>query len=119
MEGWAALQHHAVLRTTLIVYPPKLRSSTHPPPICVDLKQASYFTIVHHITDEVNEAEQMAKSAYIVPEWHAGNIYNLHRAPPSFVNLPGKVSFDRPNVYDLFVSGDYEVRCSSQWFLRT
>ena len=65
-----------------------------------------------------DKAEQMAKSDYNVPEWHAGNIHNLHRAPPSFVFLPGRVSFDRPNVYDLFVSGDYEVRRSLQSFLR-
>lgn len=107
MEGWAAFQHHTVLRTTVTIHPPETGYGSLPPKLLIDLKQGSYFALVPRFD---NEDERASESERFVPEWHAGNIYDLSRAHPSTVNLPGNFSIDNPNVYDLFVSGDYEVK---------
>jgi hypothetical protein len=100
-EGWAALQHHAVLRTTVTVIPPSGRheSKGQPPKLRVNLVQGSYFTLLPEQTDSA-----------VVPQWHAGNIYNMERAIPRTVELPHPPSTESPTTYQLFVSGDYEVR---------
>lgn len=46
----------------------------------------------------------------MVPEWYAGNIYDMQRGTPQSVRLPVPPSRTEPTVYDVFVSGDYEVR---------
>jgi hypothetical protein len=103
-EGWAALQHHAVLRTTLTVHPP--RSDSQPPPavpnFVVELKGGSFFTLVPADI----EWEQRHD---FVPEWYSGNIYQVDCAPPHLVNLPTVPSAVSSTVYHLYVSGDYEV----------
>ena len=96
-EGWAALQHHATLRTTLILYPPT--NVSHTPRLLVDLKQGSYFTL----------RPQAQDVSTFVPEWYAGNIYNMERALPHVVELPSTISHAEPTKFDLFVSGDYEA----------
>jgi len=100
-EGWAALQHHVVLRTTLTVLPP--RSSPQVPPavpnILVELRGGSFFTLV--------PADEHRRD--FVPEWYSGNIYQVDCAPPHLVNLPTVPSAVSPTVYHLYVSGDYEV----------
>ncbi len=101
-EGWAALQHHNLLRTTLTVYPPSgaaSRQHSPPPRLIVTLLQGSYFT-VRPLTD-----------VHIggVPEWHMGNIYAMGAAPPGAVELPTPPSLTAPTTYELLVSGDYEV----------
>ena len=98
-EGWAALQHHAVLRTTVTVHPPSNPKNSSPPQLLVDLKQASYFAL---------RPQEQDISAF-VPEWCAGNIYDLERPLPHVVDLPTPPSTKNPTKYDLFVSGDYEV----------
>lgn len=105
-EGWAALQHHAVLRTTLTVHPPC--SDSQPPPavpnFLVELKGGSFFTLV--------PADVEWKQRHdFVPEWYSGNIYKVDCAPPHLVNLPTVPSAVSPTVYHLYVSGDYEVLC--------
>lgn len=98
-EGWAALQHHAILHSTLTVFPPSsapLASPIPPPSILVQLKQASYFTV-------------LPKKTKPQPKWYAGNIYAMERAPPRIVSLPSEPSLTEATEYDLFVSGDYEV----------
>lgn len=65
----------------------------------MDLKRGSYFTIRPRNTDI---------SAF-VPEWCAGNIYDLERALPHALALPSDLSFTEPTEFDLFVSGDYEA----------
>lgn len=105
-EGWAAFQHHTVLRTTVTIHPPETGYGSLPPKLHIDLKQGSYFALVPRFD---NEDERASESERFVPEWHAGNIYDLSRAHPNTVNLPGNLSIDRPSVFDLFVSGDYEV----------
>ncbi|KAJ3508201.1 hypothetical protein NLJ89_g5882 [Agrocybe chaxingu] len=96
-EGWAALQHHAVLRTTLTLQPPSdpIANSIR---LLFDLKQVSYFTIIPQDGSPAS------------PEWHAGNIYDMERALPELVELPTDPSLSNPTKYDLFVSGDYEIR---------
>ena len=103
-EGWAALQHHAVLRTTLTVHPPC--PDSQPPPVVpnflVELKGGSFFALVPADV----EWKQRHDS---VPEWYSGNIYQVDCAPPHLVNLPTVPSAVSPTVYYLYVSGDYEV----------
>ncbi|KAH7877813.1 uncharacterized protein C8R40DRAFT_1159305 [Lentinula edodes] len=98
-EGWAALQHHAVLKTSLTVYPVSgSNSNTRPPHLRIKLVGGSYFTIIS------------SNSTGKVPRWYAGNIYDMERALPRVVELPEAPSFDKPTTYDIFVSGDYEIR---------
>ncbi|KAI0781232.1 hypothetical protein BD413DRAFT_600635 [Trametes elegans] len=104
-EGWAALQHHSVLHSTLIVHPPShpgVESESPPPRLLVELIQGAFFTVLPVNTGE----EQLA----IAPEWHAGNIYALSRSQPNAVKLPTPPSAYEPTTYDIFVSGDYEIR---------
>lgn len=96
-EGWAALQHHAVLKTSLTLYPGSI--SSPPPHLHVQLVGGSYFTILLPGTP--------SKEA---PWWYAGNIYDMERALPRTIDLPmPPSSIDSPTTYDILVSGDYEV----------
>ncbi|KAF9532428.1 hypothetical protein CPB83DRAFT_891154 [Crepidotus variabilis] len=99
-EGWAALQHHATLRSTLTIYPPSLAVQDQPPRLFVSLKQGSYFCL---------RPRHQSFSTF-VPQWHAGNIYDLETALPIPVLLPFDLSTAEPTKFDLFVSGDYEIR---------
>jgi len=98
-EGWAVLQHHAVLRTTLTLYPPSnpLADKTSPQ-VIINIKQASYFTLRPRSFDQS-----------FTPEWYAGNIYDIAAGLHQVVDLPSSPSFEQPSEYDLFISGDYEV----------
>lgn len=107
-EGWAGLQHHALLHTTVTVTPPSdfsQNQQTDPPRLLVELLQGSFFTIIpsrnaHHSTE-------------FVPKWYMGNIYAMNRVLPQTVPLPAAPSLTGPTTYDLFVSGDYEVCAAS------
>jgi len=104
-EGWAALQHHAVLRTTLTVLPPHFDSEQPPPDVpnlLVELKRGSFFTIVPA------DAEWGQEHSF-VPEWYSGNIYEVDGAPSHLVTLSTVPSVRSTTVYHLYVSGDYEV----------
>ncbi|KAJ3788745.1 hypothetical protein GGU10DRAFT_345240, partial [Lentinula aff. detonsa] len=94
-EGWAALQHHAVLKTSLTVYP---ASGLPPPYLRIQLDGGSYFTII------------APNSTTNFPRWYSGNIYQMERALPRVVELPEVPFSDKPTAYDIFVSGDYEIR---------
>ena len=113
-EGWAALQHHAVLRAVFKVVPftspistvPKdaaLGSQSKPnssPPdldILVHLHQGSYFTVL--------PKELGTSSEDVTPKWYSGNIYDIPRSLPQLVELPPSETGE----YQLLVSGDYEV----------
>lgn len=99
-DGWAMLQYHAILHTIVTIIPPNNTSKTHEQPrLSVNLSQASFFALLPHEFEE-----------YLAPEWHIGNIYNLHNSCPNSVELPGKLDPHKPTYYDLFVCGDYEVR---------
>ncbi|KAI5124055.1 hypothetical protein M0805_003883 [Coniferiporia weirii] len=99
-DGWAAVQHHSILHTTLTVTPLRKGPSWDPlPRLLVKLKQGSFFTVLPR---EVHEP--------FVPQWHAGNIYGLLRDPPNAVELPGTVSNVNSTTFDFFISGDYEIR---------
>ncbi|KAF8163069.1 Alpha/Beta hydrolase protein, partial [Crassisporium funariophilum] len=101
-EGWAGLQHHAVLRTTITLHPPReIHDATCIPRILVELKQGSYFTLRPQALDEFSP---------FVAEWYAGNIYDLERPLPHVVQLPEAPSTNGTLTYDLFISGDYEIR---------
>ncbi|KAF7359398.1 Transmembrane protein [Mycena sanguinolenta] len=99
-EGWAALQHHAVLHINLTLYPTSGSNAT-PPRLLVQLVQGSYIAIV----PEASGSESSSP-----PEWHAGNIYALERTLPRAIDLPTPPSTTSPTTYHVFVSGDYEIR---------
>lgn len=44
-----------------------------------------------------------------MPEWYAGNIYDLERAVPRMVDLPVPPDPMSTSKYDIFISADYEV----------
>ncbi|KAF5373151.1 hypothetical protein D9758_001792 [Tetrapyrgos nigripes] len=105
-EGWAALQHHAVLQTQIIVYPPMATSqdASHipdTPNLLVHLLQGSYFTVLPTDSDT---------RSTLSPRWYAGDIYGMERALSRVVELPVPPSPSSPTVYDIFVAGDYEIR---------
>ncbi|KAJ7043274.1 hypothetical protein C8F04DRAFT_1074310 [Mycena alexandri] len=101
-EGWAALQHHAVLHTNLTIYPPPGANGASPAPrLLVQLIQGSYITIVPASVGSVSSSP---------PEWHAGNIYEMERTLPRAIELPTPPSSTGPTTYHVFVSGDYEIR---------
>ncbi|EGN96142.1 hypothetical protein SERLA73DRAFT_124984 [Serpula lacrymans var. lacrymans S7.3] len=104
-EGWAGLQHHSVLRTTITVFPPSRREvSLAPPRLRVELLQGSYFAIVPSAKDRDDDSPK------IIPEWYSGNIYALERSPLQTVTLPFPPSTTSPTDYDVYISGDYEIR---------
>ncbi|GJE86814.1 hypothetical protein PsYK624_028970 [Phanerochaete sordida] len=105
-EGWAVLQHHAVLRTTITLYPPSERSRfpQDPPQLLVDVIQGSFFAVLPS-----RSPAELDASAFM-PKWHIGNIYAMKASPSNTVALPTVPSLDEPTTYDLFVSGDYEIR---------
>ncbi|KAI0664567.1 hypothetical protein C8Q70DRAFT_1041331 [Cubamyces menziesii] len=103
-EGWAALQHHTVLRSTITVHPPAARKTNDTPPrLLVNLEQGSFFTVVP-------EGPRKTQDDAVVPEWHAGNIYAMGRSPANVVSLPVAPSTTEPTTYIILVSGDYEIR---------
>lgn len=72
---------------------------TQIPRLLVQLKQGSFFTF----------RPQTQPISSFVPEWYAGNIYDMERAQSHVVLLPGNLSLLEPTSYDVFISGDYEV----------
>ncbi|KAI9446617.1 hypothetical protein H4582DRAFT_2069921 [Lactarius indigo] len=103
-EGWAALQHHVVLRTTVTVLPPRSDSDSQTPPtvpnLLVQIKKGSFFTLIPtDVEDHV-----------FIPEWYSGNIYEVDYAPSHLVGFPTVPSPVSPTMYHLYISGDYEIR---------
>ena len=100
IEGWAALQHHALIRTILTLHPPlNPRNIDRTPRILVHLKQGSFFALRPLGVDHSS----------FIPVWYPGNIYDLECAPPLAVDLPVSPSLTEPTKYEIFVSADYEV----------
>ncbi|TFK25060.1 hypothetical protein FA15DRAFT_687246 [Coprinopsis marcescibilis] len=96
-EGWASLQHHAVLHTTFkLTGKAKNSTASQLPNILADLVQGSYFTVI-----PVDFADQT-----VTPRWYAGNIYAMERGLPHVLELPPT----NTGEYHLFISGDYEIR---------
>ncbi|KIM87649.1 hypothetical protein PILCRDRAFT_815224 [Piloderma croceum F 1598] len=102
-EGWAALQYHSVLRTSVTVSPPPGISTEEPPRLHVRLAQGSFFCVIPTVPGHL-------KSRSLVPTWYSGNIYDLEQALPQIIDLPALPSLTDSTTYDLFVSGDYEIR---------
>jgi len=102
-EGWAALQHHVVLRTTLTVLPPCSDSDSDNPPaipnLLVHVERGSFFALI----------PADVENSVFVPEWYSGNIYQVDYAPSHLVRFPTVPSTLSPTVYHLYISGDYEV----------
>lgn len=110
-EGWAALQHHALLHTRITVFPSSLSSAQaavdrDPVRLLVDIQQGSFFTIFP--SQDEDSKDSTSRTVY-TPRWWAGNIYETNVSPPHAVPLPSAPSKTSPTTYDLFVSGDYEV----------
>lgn len=104
-EGWAALQHHAVLHTNITLYPPRHPDSSPPPRLLVQLIQGSYISIL-----PASDVEPFSPA-----EWHAGNIYAMERTLPRAIELPTPPSATSPTTYHVFVSGDYEASAAFQY----
>ena len=99
-EGWAGLQHHSVLHTVLTIFPPTTFDHSGldaPPRLHVNLIQGSFFTVLPRSGDNP------------VPKWYSGNVYSMERSLPRIIEPPSTPSPAHPTVYDVFVSGDYEV----------
>ncbi|KAK7693141.1 hypothetical protein QCA50_002707 [Cerrena zonata] len=100
-EGWAAFQHHTLLRTVITVSPPS-GSDIDPkyiPELQVSVVQGSFFTVLpSHV------------GPGFVPAWYAGNIYDLSGSMPQTVQLPEQPSLTTSTTYYLYISGDYEIR---------
>lgn len=104
-EGWAALQHHTVLHTSLTVYPPANlgRDAVTPSQLLVDLQRGSFLAVL----PPWNQGDTSEASR--IPRWYAGNLYRMKASPLQAVPLPTSPSRGVPTTYDLFISGDYEV----------
>ncbi|KAG1819476.1 uncharacterized protein BJ212DRAFT_1445932 [Suillus subaureus] len=102
-EGWAALQHHNVLRTYLTVYPPdsKQERTEADPRLRVECLQGAYFSILPG--DETTWTTH-------VSEWHMGNVYALERAPVQFVSFPTSPCRAKATRYQVVLCGSYEIR---------
>ncbi|KAI0048234.1 hypothetical protein FA95DRAFT_1540157 [Auriscalpium vulgare] len=101
-QGWAAIQHHSLLRATLTISPPRIpTTATVIPNLLVQLRQGSFFTVV--------PGADHAPPSDFVPEWYSGNIYAMG-VTAHLVRLPVPLSTDLPTTYSIYVSGDYEVR---------
>lgn len=101
-EGWAALQHHSILHSTLTVYPPKVSKGGTIPRLVCQLTQGSYFaTMPKHTRDRNRKA--------FTPEWHAGNVYATRNSVPIAIDMSEFILRDEPTEFDVFISGDYEV----------
>ncbi|KAL1747011.1 hypothetical protein HDZ31DRAFT_32988 [Schizophyllum fasciatum] len=85
-EGWAALQHHALLHGTIAI--PE-HATQHR--LRVQLVQGAYFTVLPR------------GAVGAVQRWYAGNIYDLPASQPQSVPV-------EPGEYDIWVAGDYEIR---------
>ena len=101
-EGWAGLQHHCVLHTILTIFPPTnldRDSSSASPHLHVNLVQGSFIAILPRSCGN-----------RVTPGWHSGNIYSMERSLSRIIDLPSTPSLTSSTAYDVFVSGDYEVR---------
>jgi hypothetical protein len=74
-----------------------------PPNLLINVLQGSFFALR---PSEMSEGDTVP----YIPRWYAGNIYEMDAAPPHTVPLPTPPSTSQPTVYELIVSGDYEVR---------
>lgn len=102
-EGWAALQHHNVLRTYLTVYPPdsKQGRTEADPRLRVECLQGAYFSIL--------PGDETTWTTHVL-EWHMGNVYALERAPIQFVSLPVSPYRDKATRYQVVLCVPYEIR---------
>ncbi|KAI0028355.1 hypothetical protein K488DRAFT_89825 [Vararia minispora EC-137] len=104
-EGWAAVQHHSVVRVSLTVYPPSTDESSallsQEPQLSVKLLQGSFFSLL--------PTESHPSRTMHIPQWYSGDVYATG-ALPSLLRLPVAPARDQPTSYDLYISGDYEIR---------
>lgn len=97
-EGWAGLQHHTLAHSKLVLTPIEQGESCTPPMLQAELRQVSFFAISPEIT------------ANHTLKWHAGNIYDLARAPMGVMPFPTAPKCNETTVYHIFASLDYEIR---------
>ncbi|KAG0694664.1 hypothetical protein DFH29DRAFT_761566, partial [Suillus ampliporus] len=103
-EGWAALQHHNVLRTYFTVYPPDSNQEMTEevdPRLHAECLQGAYFSILPG--DETVWTKH-------VPEWHMGNVYALECAPIQFISLLMSPCRDKVTRYQVLLCPSYEVK---------
>ncbi|KAJ8596145.1 hypothetical protein M405DRAFT_871487, partial [Rhizopogon salebrosus TDB-379] len=101
-EGWAALQHHSVLRTYFTLHPPDEESTQgFDPRLRVECLQGAYFAIL--------PGDDTAWTTH-TPEWHMGNVYALENAPVQFVSLPISPCRDKATRFQVVLGGPYEIR---------
>ncbi|TFL01448.1 hypothetical protein BDV98DRAFT_593331 [Pterulicium gracile] len=107
-EGWAALQHHALLHGKITVSPPPASElqGLGEPRLSVKLSQGAYFAVLPRFGDGSGNMTIEG----VAPKWYSGNIYAFPHALPRTVELPIPPSRDGPTEYELFIAGDYEIR---------
>ncbi|KAG9018296.1 hypothetical protein FRB90_011626 [Tulasnella sp. 427] len=103
-QGWAGLQHHSLVRATIVLRPPtiRLRDGLGKTPIGmkVSVSQGSMFAVLPRYGH--GETDDNVK-------WHFGNIYDLPEVP-QVITLSQNVSPLEETSFDLFISADYEIR---------
>jgi hypothetical protein len=100
-EGWAALQHHNVLRTYFTLYLLDEEGTQEVDPLLrVECLQSAYFAIL--------PGDETAWTTHI-PEWHMVNVYALKNAPVQFETLTPDISVQRQSN---------SISSSSLWTLR-
>lgn len=80
---------------------------TSQPRLQVQLVHGSFFCIMP--THQHDQKAQSGHPQTLVPRWYSGDIYDLQH-PPQIVDLPIPPSSTSPTEYDIYISGDYEVR---------
>ena len=68
-----------------------------PPLLIADAAQVSFFRLC-------------VRGAACRSPWRNGNIYAMPNIPNQIVPYPAEVAIDRTTVFDLYVSGDFEIR---------
>ncbi|KAG9003012.1 hypothetical protein FRB93_011299 [Tulasnella sp. JGI-2019a] len=106
-QGWASLQHHSILRSTITISPSNIKTVTDrvqrptaPHSLAISVKLGSFFAILPR-GQGLKLGEDVA--------WYPGDIYGLG-GPPHLIPLPTNLSLSSPFICDIFISVDYEIR---------
>lgn len=97
-EGWSILQHHALLHTEVQITPPKdPTQAVIPPLLTANVVQASFFRLC-------------VRGGTCRSPWQNGNVYAMPSIPNQIIPYPAEVTINQTTVFDLYVSGDFEIR---------
>lgn len=112
--GWASLQHHSVLHTTLTITHSAehggLQHISSIPVLSITLQQASYITLVPRIS-QLESQDIHGQAETLGLRWHEGDIYAQSPSQPILLPLCHDL-LRKPRIltYDVYLSVDYEIR---------